>query len=255
MNYSTVLFDMFDTLVRFERNRLPLAWIGGREVRSSVVSLYPVAHDAMPGLSLEAFYEALVWSYQEAERRRAADHREVPARDRFRLAYARLGVDPAAVADGVTQELLRRHMGCLAASAEAMPGRAELLDWLRGRYRIGLVSNFDYTPTVERLLDVEGILDRFDTVVVSDAVGWRKPSARIFEAAFMNLGVTPAECVFVGDRPELDVAGAKAVGMDAAWLNPDGADYPADLPEPEYTLRRLDELRPILEEGERLSRR
>ena len=38
--YSAVLFDMFDTLVRLDRNRLPAVQIGGREVRSSVPQLH-----------------------------------------------------------------------------------------------------------------------------------------------------------------------------------------------------------------------
>ena len=62
--YSTVLFDLFDTLVRFNRDRLPAAQIDGREVRSSVARLYPAAAPALPGVTLEAFYGAILWSYR-----------------------------------------------------------------------------------------------------------------------------------------------------------------------------------------------
>lgn len=245
--YTTVLFDLFDTLVRLNRERLPPVRVNGREVRSSVGELYAVAAAAWPGVTLEAFYEAFLWSYQEAERRRATDHREIPARARLDFCYARLGLDPAAVPPEVSDRLLERHMVCLAAAAESVPGRPELLDWLAGRYRLGVVSNFDYTPTVRRVLDEAGILDRFDAVVVSDAVGWRKPTAAIFRAAFARLSVGPAECLFVGDRPDIDVAGARGVGMDVAWLNPESAPLPAGLPAPDFTLARLAEVREILE--------
>ncbi|MBI3457184.1 MAG: HAD family hydrolase [Candidatus Rokubacteria bacterium] len=249
--YTTVLFDMFDTLVRFDRDRLPLARINGREVHSSVARLYPVAAAALPGVTIEAFYEALLGSYQEAERRREVDHREIPAFERFGFCYARLGVDPVTVPRELTERLIAVHMACLAGAAEPLPGRRELLDWLAGRYRLGLVSNFDYSPTVERILEQGGIRDRFAAVVVSDAVGWRKPSASIFQAAFARLGVDPRECLFVGDRPEIDVAGAKGVGMDVAWLNAEGAPYPSGLPRPDFTLARLADLRLILEGRER----
>ncbi|MGH7320572.1 MAG: HAD family hydrolase [Candidatus Rokuibacteriota bacterium] len=244
--YTTILFDLFDTLVRFNRDRLPVARIDGREVRSSAVRLYPAAADALPGVTLASFYEALVFSYREAERRRDVDHREIPARERFRYCYGRLGFDPAAVPEALTECLLTLHMTCLADAAEAVPGRRELFDWLDARYRLGLVSNFDYSPTVERILTAEGIRDRFATVIVSDAVGWRKPSPAIFEVAFKQLGVGPTECLFVGDRPELDVAGAKGVGMDAAWINAAGEPFPAGLPVPDVTLRQLPDLRPFL---------
>lgn len=247
--YSTVLFDMFDTLVRFDRMRLPAARIGDREVRSSAPMLHARASAALPGVDLEGFYEAFLWAYQEAERLRAGTHREVPARERFALFYRRLGADPDAIPAALTEELLVTHMTCLAAAAEPVPGLGGLLDWLGGRYRLGVVSNFDYTPTVRRILAQCGLLDRFETVVVSDAVGWRKPHRVIFEVALTALGVGPEECLFVGDRPDIDVAGAKAMGMGAVWVNVDGTPWPAGLPRPDHALDSLADLRAVLETG------
>jgi FMN phosphatase YigB (HAD superfamily) len=249
--YTTVLFDLFDTLVRFDRERLPCIRVSGREVRSSVGSLYPVAAEALPGVGLDAFYEAFLGSYRDADRRRETDYREVPAPERFGLCYARLGVDPAAVPAGLTERLIEIHATCLAAVAEPLPGRGELLDWLAGRYRLGLVSNFDYSPAVRRILADGGILERFEAVVVSDTIGWRKPSPRIYQAAFARLGVHAGECLFVGDRPDIDVAGAKAVGMDVAWMNPEAAVFPEGVPAPEFTLAGLGDLRPLLERLDR----
>lgn len=244
--FAAVLFDLFDTLVRFDRGRLPPVTADGRQVHSSAGVLYPALAAAFPEVSLAAFYEAFRWSYEEAERRRGADHREVPAPERLGFCYARLGLDPARVPADLTERLLGLHMACLAAAAEPVPGCAEVLAWLAGRYRLGLVSNFDYTPTVHRILERAGIRDRFDAVVVSDAVGWRKPSAAIFHAAFARLGIQAAGGLFVGDRPEIDVAGAKGVGMAAAWFNPGGAPYPAGLPAPDFHLARLTDLGAVL---------
>lgn len=245
--YTTVLFDLFDTLVRFDRGRLPRVLVSGREVRSSVGSLYPVAAEALPGVTLDAFYDAFLASYREAERRREADHREVPAPERFGFCYARLGVDPATVPTALTARLIEIHAACLAEVAEPLPGRRALLDWLVGRYRLGLVSNFDHSPAVRRILADAGILDYFEAIVISDAVGWRKPSPRIFETVFAQLGVRAPECLFVGDRPEIDVVGAKAVGMDVAWMNPGAVPFPGGIPSPDFTLGGLEDLRPVLE--------
>jgi FMN phosphatase YigB (HAD superfamily) len=247
--YTTVLFDMFDTLVRFNRERLPLLRVNGREVRSSVAEVYPAAAARFPGVTLDAFYDAFLGSYRDAESRRGVENREVSAPDRFAFCYTRLGMDPAGVPAEVTQQLIGLHAASLVQAAEPMPGRPELFEWLRGRYRLGLVSNFDYSPTVVRILEEAGIRERFEALIVSDAVGWRKPSPKIFEAVFAALGVEAGECLFVGDRPELDVAGAQAVGMDVAWLNPGNEALPEGLPSPTYTLSHLSELRAALEPG------
>ena len=245
--YTAVLFDMFDTLVRFDRDRLPAVQIGGKEVRSSVPELHRVAAAALPGVGLETFYHAYLWSYQEAERLRAETHEEVPAHRRLQLFYRRVGADPAAIPPALTERLLATHMACLTGVAEPMPGQEALLDWLSGRYRLAVVSNFDYTPTVRRILSESGILGRFETVVVSDTVGWRKPRPDIFQRALADMGLGAGECLFVGDRPDIDVAGAKGVGMAAAWLNPGRVPLPPGSPAPDLDLAGLSDLRPALE--------
>lgn len=247
--YTTVLFDLFDTLVRFDRNRLPVVHLRGREVRSSMPLLYPILREALSDLTLEAGYDAFAWSYQEAERRRGADHREIPAPERFTFFYERLGVPPGGVPADLTLRLLGAHMACLAGAADAVPGRSDLLAWLGGRYRLGVISNFDYTPTVERILDEARIRSLFEAVVVSDAVGWRKPTHVIFERAFALMGVGPGQCLFVGDRADIDVLGARRVGMDVAWLNPGRTPVPDGLPAPDFDVAGLLDLRPILTPG------
>ncbi len=53
---------------------------------------------------------------------------------------------------------------------------------------------------------------RADHVVLSGAVGIRKPSRRIYALAAERAGVDPARCVFVDDL-EQNVTGAERVGM------------------------------------------
>jgi FMN phosphatase YigB (HAD superfamily) len=52
--------------------------------------------------------------------------------------------------------------------------------------------------------------------------------------------------LFVGDRADIDVAGALAIGMDVAWINPAGDPLPPGLAPPTYEIRDLDDLRGIL---------
>ena len=49
------------------------------------------------------------------------------------------------------------------------------------------------------------------------AEGISKPDPAIFHRALDRLRVDPARAVFVGDHPDVDVAGARAAGMFAIW--------------------------------------
>ena len=54
---------------------------------------------------------------------------------------------------------------------------------------------------------------RFDVAVFSCELGVAKPDPTIYRVAAERLGVDPAECVFVGDGADGELAGAAAVGM------------------------------------------
>jgi HAD superfamily hydrolase (TIGR01549 family) len=95
---------------------------------------------------------------------------------------------------------------------DALPTLAELR---RYRLRIGLVSNTgrDLDAFVaHHKLDV-------DAAVASGKHGKTKPHPTIFRAVLERLGVTPAAAVMVGDSPEDDVEGARALGMRAFLLD------------------------------------
>jgi HAD superfamily hydrolase (TIGR01509 family) len=79
-------------------------------------------------------------------------------------------------------------------------------------------------------------------ILVSDLVGAYKPSAEAFRQLEEALGVTPAELWYVGDNPIADIAGARAYGLRAVWLNRGGDAYPAELAEPTAQIEHLDAL-------------
>src|SRR5262249_37984615 len=101
-----IFFDLFDTLVRFDRERLPQVEIAGRRVRTTAGHLHPILRTWAPDVTLEAFHTALLESWQEAERRRAVDHREVTAPERFVHLFRCLALDPEGCPPGLLQSLL-----------------------------------------------------------------------------------------------------------------------------------------------------
>ncbi len=246
MTVKAVLFDLFDTLVIFDRDRLPVLEVNGRQVRSTVGHLHAILRDHAPDVTLGACYDALIWSWHEAERERAIDHREVSAPQRFGHWLARLRIDPAACPADLVSTLLEAHRRELSKAAEFPAHHATVLRRLARRFRLAVVSNFDYTPTALGILETAGVADVFDIVVVSDAVGWRKPKAEIFDVALRRLQVLPGEALFVGDRADIDVVGAQAVGMPVAWINRERQALPEGMTAPDFEITDLAELLPIL---------
>lgn len=246
MSYRAVLFDLFDTLVWFERQRLPEVRVNGKVIRSTAGHLHAAFRPFAPGVELGEFVDALLWSWQEAERIRSESHREVTAPERLGMLVQHLGLDLSMLAPEAVPVLLATHMRELSKAVVFPAHHAPLLIALRARYRLAVVSNFDYTPTARLILEREGIAGLFETVVVSDQVGWRKPEAVIFETALRRMGVGAGEALFVGDRVDIDVAGAHGVGMDAAWVNKEGEAPPAGARPPDFEIRDLGELAAIL---------
>jgi HAD superfamily hydrolase (TIGR01509 family) len=247
MAYRAIFFDLFDTLVSFERHRLPVVEIGGKSVRSTVATLHAVLCAHVPNVTIDGCYAALQASWQEAERLRAIDHREVSARERFADFFRRLPLDPGDVPDGLDVALIDAHRAELAKAAAFPAHHRPLLERLARRHQLAVVSNFDYSPTALAILDAGGVRDLFAAIVVSDEVGWRKPRPDIFEAAIRRTGADPRHTLFVGDRAVIDVAGAHAMGMDAAWINPDRSRLPAGIAPPRYEIRDLAEIEAIVE--------
>ena len=243
--FDAILFDLFDTLVVFERERLPEVSVNGRRMRSTAGRVHRRLAEHVQGIELGPFVDALLWSWQEAERIREATHREVSAHERFDMLFRHLGREPGGLPPGTIPDLLTTHMHELARAVVFPAHHGDLLRALRDRHRLALVSNFDYTPTAHLILEREGIEDLFDLVVVSADVGWRKPNPVIFETALGGLGIAASRALFVGDRAEIDVAGAQGVGIPVAWINRDAAPLPAGAVAPDFELRDLDDLRAV----------
>jgi HAD superfamily hydrolase (TIGR01509 family) len=93
-----------------------------------------------------------------------------------------------------------------------LPDAREALDRLAaGGVRLAMVSNWDCSLPV--VLEQLGVLDRFEAVVASAAVGIRKPAGRIFRVALERLGVAPERALHCGDDPEADCLGARWAGI------------------------------------------
>lgn len=103
-------------------------------------------------------------------------------------------------------------------SLKLRPYAKELIKNTSAQCKIALVSNFTYAPAIHASLRKLKIKHFFNAIVVSEAIGWRKPHRIIFENALRRLRVEPEEAVFIGDSPLEDVDGAKSLGLRSVFV-------------------------------------
>jgi len=245
-HYQAVICDMFDTLVNFQWDRLPLVMHDGREVRSSSPLVYEAIRSLCPGVSLSDFCRAFIESSREAEAIRNATQREVTAHTRFRMLHERLGIQNGATADTFHRAVLAEQTRQLRRAMEFPDENRDALERLRSRYRMGVLSNFDYGPTVEAALTDFGIRDRFEVVVVSADVGWRKPHPEIFRETLRRMRIDAEQAIFIGDTPEADVLGPQRVGMHTVWINRGTASLPPGASPPTHTVSSFADVTQLL---------
>ncbi|MBG6239484.1 putative hydrolase of the HAD superfamily [Mycetocola sp. CAN_C7] len=90
-------------------------------------------------------------------------------------------------------------------------------------WRLGIITNGE--QDYQRVkLERTGLLDRFEHVVASGAVGVAKPDPRIFAHACELFDVAPGDAFYVGDRLLTDAVGAVSAGLEGVWLNRFGDD-------------------------------
>lgn len=94
-----------------------------------------------------------------------------------------------------------------------------MLDALQARgYRLGVISNAKDERDVSIILERSGLSSYFEHVIISAAVGRRKPDPRIFEVAVQQFGVPPQRAVMVGDTLGADILGAHNMGIASVWI-------------------------------------
>lgn len=145
-------------------------------------------------------------------------------------------------------ELLHDYLTHFKHYCTPFPNLISMLEELKKKgYRLGLVTNgygvFQY-DTIQAL----EIKEYFDTILVSEMEGLRKPDPLVFQRAAERLNVKTEECMFVGDHPKNDVEAARNTGMVGVWKT---SPHWKEAEAADYTISDLAELKLILETHEK----
>ncbi|MEZ4642964.1 MAG: HAD family hydrolase [Chloroflexota bacterium] len=241
-NITAVLFDFDDTLVDWSRQ----ATHGGEIYRRHIDNVYTYLQaQEIPLPDRETLFHCYLDTVIQAWQVAKADWTGVSfaatmqqTLDKLELNINGIGLDT----------LLHEFAWQPVPNVVLYPDTLTTLTTLRERgYKLGLITN-SMMPMWMRDIELAAyqLLDFFDARVTSGDVGYMKPHPAIYHHVLEQLGIVPEQAVFVGDRPENDIAGANAVGMVSVMMSPPHLQYKDTKIRPNFTIKQLHELLPIL---------
>lgn len=136
----------------------------------------------------------------------------------------------------------KQYMEMAPRKTALMPGTIELLSALKPHFQLHIITNgFEETQTVK--LSCSGLQPFFNLVLCSDSLGINKPEAGIFIEALNRTGAKRQNSLMIGDNLITDIGGARNVGIDQVYYNPN--EEPSK-PKPTYEIKALKELIDLL---------
>jgi len=221
---KAVTFDAYGTLLRNEDMRL----IPSRIVTDHGLS---VSVDEVYRLWAEAYYrESQILPFRTLRELETKNLSEL-------LTQLGVGTDPARYVDLFFN---------VTTKVELYPETLEVLAAL-GRVRSAILSNADHEHVASWSFTLP-----VEFVLISETVRAYKPHPAMFRQALERLGVEPQHVLHVGDSDVDDVSGAKAAGMQVAWVNRNGRRRRAGVPEPDFEIADLRQLPALLERTARV---
>ena len=231
-NIKAILFDVDDTL--YDRD------LAQRKILDLIVSRLPQIFSRLPK-------NQIVEAFLESDRISAADFNagapfEGLRNNRTKIFLRLIGVTEEYA--GTITELYVKYLPTIKAP---VVGAVATVKNLSKTFKIGVVSNG--APDVQyRKLETIGLRNLFSCIVLSEEIGSiRKPDPRIFQLALSSLQVQSSECLYVGNSYNNDVVGAKAVGMQACWLNRESLKVKNEKVMADFVIDRMIDLLSLLE--------
>ncbi len=205
--YKNYIFDLYGTLVDIHTDEhQPRLWRAMAE--------HFARNGAADGAC--AWRDAYFRTVAAQEKALGVRDGEIRIEDVFSALCAAHGI--AADAETV-EETARFFRGQSTMHLRCYAGAAELLDALHAAGRnVYLLSNAQRAFTMPELARL-GLIDRFDGILISSEIGYRKPSIRFFRALLRQENLRSADCLMIGNDPVCDVSGARRVGMDSYYIH------------------------------------
>ena len=140
------------------------------------------------------------------------------------------------------EDLLKDYLDEFKNSCVPFPNLLSMLeDLISSKFILGIITN-GYGQFQMDNIKALGIENYFESILISEWEGIKKPDPQIFRKALTELNLEPSQSVFVGDHPLNDVKASKNIGMVGIWKK----DSRWDKVEADFIIDDLGELPTLL---------
>lgn len=229
------LFDLGSTLIEYENISWPELFRLGLERAYGYLSVGNIDRP-----DFEDFYQAFLDQVISAEEKSNETQIEVDIVDIFGkfLSSFEMPNDREFV-----YRFLQKYYEPVREHISLKENALDILEHFKKHgHKIGLISNTVFPPEFH-LEDMRGFkIDHyFDQMIFSSEFHYRKPHSSIYNKMLRMLDISASKAFFTGDRIEIDVQGAKTIGMLSVLLKKKGREY-NDLEAPDLVIDNLIEL-------------
>lgn len=225
--YTDLLFDLDDTLLDF----------GATETQALRLLFATYNLEMTP--QLEKDYKKFNQSLWKKLELGTLSRKELLEKRFSTFFKEHLALDVDGIATG------KQYTSFLAQGHQQIKGAKELLqDLKKADYQLHVVTNGNKNIQYKRLDDSH--FNRFfDTIFISEEIGYQKPTKQFFEHVFNKLDLVPNQAIIIGDSLSSDIKGGINAGIDTLWYNPAQITNNSTI-QPTYEIHKLEQIKEIV---------
>ncbi|PFV83559.1 noncanonical pyrimidine nucleotidase, YjjG family [Bacillus sp. AFS059628] len=226
--YKTLLFDVDDTLLDFQKAE-----------KEALRMLFE--EKGIPlSREVEAQYKKVnkgLWTaFEEGE-----INRDEVVNTRFSILFKEYGEE----VDGILFE--NNYRNYLEEGNQLIQGAFEFINQMQGEYDLYIVTN-GVSKTQDKRLRNAGLHSMFKDIFVSEDTGYQKPMKEYFDYVFERIpNFSPEEGLIIGDSLSADIKGGYVAGIDTCWFNPEKKSNNSEIV-PTYEVQNFEELYALLKQ-------
>ncbi|MHB8481677.1 MAG: HAD family hydrolase [Nitrospiria bacterium] len=176
---------------------------------------------------------------------RGEKYPEIDVEDIWDVFLEQEGIKVTPARRELARTLAQLYRGISCKRLQLYPDIKRVLDDLKGRYRMAIISDAQPCFALPEIRAV-GLDGYFHPIIISANYGFRKPDSRLFGKALEFMKLSPSEVIYVGNDMFRDIYGANLLGIKTIFVNSNQGVKSYENVTPSYIATRFEEVLKIV---------